>query len=460
MAINRDIEKALKKIKGAADRYKKNEDYYEGEHDLKFASEKFTNAFGKLFKEFSLNLCPAVVDALRDKLVITSFNIEKGAGDNLPKEAWRIWQANRMNKRAGQIHKEAIKNGDAYAIVWPDAKGKATIFPNKARTCVVEYDEETPGKIMWAAKLWPTSDKKFRLNLFYADRIEKYITNKAQSEQQANTFPEAKEFEPLQIEGDDNGAVVPNPYGIVPVFHFANNADLGSDGRSELKDARPVQDALNKTVLDMMVAMEFQSYRQRYATGIEIEYDDQGKPIPPFTSGSNHLWVSENPDAEFGDFEVADLKQFLEVKEGFRVDMACVTGTPMWYLTQGKGDFPSGEALKKAESRFVKKVTDRQISFGQTWEDVMAFALTIEKKGGAGVQLFVAWEDAAPIGEKEKLENILLKKDIGVTDRQALIEAGYGEEDVEKMLLEKKAARKELIDSFNAGDEEEGNLQE
>jgi hypothetical protein len=32
------------------------------------------NAFGSLFREFALNLCPAVVDAVREKLKITSFS--------------------------------------------------------------------------------------------------------------------------------------------------------------------------------------------------------------------------------------------------------------------------------------------------------------------------------------------------------------------------------------------------
>jgi hypothetical protein len=68
-------------------------------------------------------------------------------------------------------------------------------------------------------------------------------------------------------DGPAFGHVVPNPYGVVPVFHFANNADLGMTGRSELEAAMPVQDGLNKSVLDMLVAMEFSAYRQRWAAG-------------------------------------------------------------------------------------------------------------------------------------------------------------------------------------------------
>jgi hypothetical protein len=455
--MNTDIETALKNFRTSSDRYRKAERYYKGDHDLAFATEKFKNAFGSMFREFALNLCPAVCDAVRDKLKVREFRVEQG-GAGLATDAWRIWQTNRMGRRSGEVHKEAVKNGDAYVIVWPNARGEVTIYPNKAGMCTAVYDEETPGRLLWAAKHWRTPDKRVRLNLFYPDRIEKYIS-KAASE---NTLPDAKEFMPFgesKVQGPkskvggskrenhpaaeaapllrkEGSFVVPNPYGIVPVFHFANNADIGAAGQSELEAAMPVQDALNKSVLDMLVAMEFASYRQRWAAGIEIEYGEDGQPIPPFKAGVDHLWITENQDAKFGDFEAANLEQFLKVKDSFRLDMACVTGTPMYYFMQVSGDFPSGEALKKAESRFIAKVRDRQESFGQVWEDVMAFALALEGKTDA--RLFADWEDPAPLSEKEKLENIAVKKELGISDAQALIEAGYGEVDVERILGEKK----------------------
>ena len=437
-----DIKKALEQLKENVTKYDKTIRYYAGDHDLAFATDKFKNAFGSLFREFALNLCPAVCDAVRDKLKISNFQIEEG-NDALPKEAWKIWQQNRMGVRSGEVHKEAVKNGDAYVIVWvnPNNDKQVTIYPQKSSNCTVFYDEETPGKILWAAKIWQTTDKKSRLNLYYPDRIERYIS----AQKTANGLPEANALIPVP----DGEPVITNPYGIVPVFHFANNSDIGSFGDSELKSAMPVQDALNKSVLDMLVAMEFASYRQRWASGIEIDYDDNGKPIPPFTAGIERLWLTENPEAKFGDFEAANLEQFLKVKADFRMDMACVTGTPLYYFMLTSGDAPSGESLKKAETRFINKVQDRQESFGQVWEDVISFALLIE--GKKDVRLFADWEDAAPISETEKLNNIVIKKEIGISDEQALIEAGYGEADIAKMLEAQQVKVDAAINNFNAG---------
>ncbi len=476
--MNNYIEQALTNLRLNAARVARAERYYDGRHDLAFATEKFQNAFGSLFREFALNLCPVICDAVRDKLRVTGFSTEDmGTGGNATvmeraskastlvntrvsafnagSETRHIWNANRMHTRAGEVHKEALICGDAYMIVWPDDAGRAVLYPNRSANVTVVYHDDAPGRIRWAAKYWRTTDKFARLNLFYPDRIEKYISR----QHVEGTLPDASDLVPLgerttppakrdlpsfwhtkraSVVGDAHNDVrrgvseVPNPYGIVPVFNLANNAELGQLGRSELTAAIPVQDGLNKAVLDMLVAMEFSAYRQRWAAGIEIEYDADGKPVAPFTAGIDHLWISENPNARFGDFEASMLDQFLKVKDSFRVDMAAVSGTPLDYFMQDSGGFPSGESLRKSETRFLAKVRDRQESFGQVWADVMAFALMIEGRGH-DVSLITEWEDPAPVGERELLDNIILKKQIGLPVEQALLEAGYGEADVKKM---------------------------
>ncbi|MFH3675818.1 hypothetical protein WAH59_21880, partial [Acinetobacter baumannii] len=48
--------------------------------------------------------------------------------------------------------------------------------------------------------------------------------------------------------------------------------------------------------------------------------------------------------------------------------------------------------------------------------------------GFAGVRLTTRWEDAANESERERLETLEIKRRIGLSAKQALREAGYGEE--------------------------------
>jgi hypothetical protein len=469
--MNNDLQTALDHFRCNATRYGKYQRYYDGNHDLAFATEKFQNTFGNLFREFALNLCPVVCDAVRDKLRIagisslTTLAERNGCGptttlarsgartDAFPADAVskeggfasggtapsqlmpnhgeaelfrsarraapaKIWTRSRMGLRCGEVHKEALRSGDAYVIVWPDATGRATLFPNRAANITVQYDDEGTGSILWAAKWWTTRDKRVRVNLFYPDRVERYVS-KSQTEV---VIADAKAFLPFSSQFEskaDNSkretrnsepSVLPNPYGIVPVFHFANNADIGDCGRSELEAAIPIQDGLNKSVLDMLVAMEFSAYRQRWAAGIEIDFDNEGKKLAPFKAGVEHLWIAENPQATFGDFAASDLEQFLKVKDSFRIDIASVTGTPLHYFVQQSTGFASGVSLQQNETRFNAKVRDRQSAFGQVWADAMRFALKIE--GASDSNVAIEWEDPAALSEKDVLGEMLLEKQL------------------------------------------------
>ncbi|MEZ5422933.1 MAG: phage portal protein [Pyrinomonadaceae bacterium] len=410
--MNTDIEKALQTLSANAERYARTERYYDGNHDLRFATEKFKTTFGDLFREFALNLCPIVCDSVADKLSVAGFSVDSGPAE-AGRDAELLWRKRRMPIVSGEVHREALKNGDAYVIVWPDAKGEAVFHPNRASQIAVRYDEESSTEITQAAKCWRAEDGRIRLNLFFPDRIERYITRRKEEPR----FPEAKEFTAY-------GPAVENPFGKVPVFHFANNAGIGVLGRSELDAAIPIQDGLNKAVLDMLVAMEFSAYRQRWAAGIEIEYDADGKAIAPFRSGVEHLWIAGDANARFGDFESARLDQFIKVKDSFRTDIASVTGTPLFYFLQQAGTFPSGESLRQASARFIAKVRIRQLAYGQVWADAMNFARRIEGRDDA--KLVTLWQDPSPLSEREMLENLILKKQLGLPQTQLLTEAGYG----------------------------------
>lgn len=144
--MNNDLEQAIQSFRAGGAKYGRAERYYAGEQDLSFATEKFQTAFGALFREFAMNLCPAIVDAVKDELRITRFGISQrrtaecgifgpshhsvteavppllGQEGSLRRMIDGIWRGNRIGVRAGEIHKEALRCGDAYAIVWPDGR--------------------------------------------------------------------------------------------------------------------------------------------------------------------------------------------------------------------------------------------------------------------------------------------------------------------------------------------------
>lgn len=446
-------EVALALLRANSPTYSLYRDYYLGEHRLAFASDKFRTAFGHLFRAFADNLCPAVVDAVADRLVIDDWSIDGQGSEQGESSVSAVWRRNRGDRLSGEVHQEALREGDGYVLVWPDDSGAARLYPQRADRIVFIYSEDDPGVAEWAAKGWNVpSQRMYRLNIYYPDRIEKYACQSAS----ATAIPDSgKAMRPFEVEGEP--WPLPNAYGRVPIIHFATNAPVGGYGKSELADVVPLQDALNKAVTDMLVAMEYVALPQRYATGLEVEFDPEtGKPKEPFRPGVERLWTSPAEGTRFGEFPAADLGQFTSVQDSFRAEVARVSGTPFHYLMLDRGGWPSGEAMKTAEARFLSRVNDRHLSFGASWSDVLRLALAIEGSIiSDDVTIEPDWRDPAPRSEKEHVETLLGKVDLGLPKQQALIELGYSEDEVNTFMSQTAAtaatAGQELMRALNLG---------
>lgn len=434
--INEIIKFALENMRGRLPAYTKYQDYYDGRHELAFATDKFRSAFDYLFKELAINFCPAVVQAFKDRLKVKRFDVEEGQ-EPIGEKAWEIWNRNRMDKRAKEVHQEALTRGDAFVLVWPGEDGKAVIYPQSADSFVVHYDDENPFVVSWAVKLFVTFDKHLRLNIYLPDGLYKFITK----DQVFGLLP--SDASAFQVYPDE--PFVPNPYGVVPVFHFANQGRTGKYGKSELHDVKPVQDALNKTVADMLVGMEFVALPQRYVTGLQVEIDEvTGKPKPPFEPGVDRIWAVESDEVKFGEFAQAQLAPFIEVKTDFVLDLARITGIPLHYLLLGSGQFPSGDALQVAEAKFANRIEDMQQAFGNVWEDVLKFALLVEGVKG-NVQLRAEWFEASPVSKLERYTAFKMKRDaLSLPAEQLQREDGYTDQEIEEFTKLREAEMKRM----------------
>lgn len=432
--------------------YPEYRDYYDGIQDLSFASLKFERAFGNMFEEFAYNRCGSVVDAIADRIRLLGMNVtnEKGDPDESNQETLaKIWRVNQMDRKQGEAWTEGLKMGDAYAIVWPESieeNGVTEVLPriyiNSAGSTVIRYDSDTKKKLV-AIKAWKTADNKWRINFYYPDATWKYVTPDKKDD-----FPKDLAQlvlftpDPLLIEQGVEFAEpnpVPNPYNEIPVFHLANNSKEGDFGRSELANIIPLQDALNKACMDMMVAMEYGAYPQRYAIGLALGMPDPatGRPKQPFKEGPGEIWTGPT-GASFGNFDAADLQQFLDVQTQLDQKISNVSRIPAHWLTMGTGEFPSGEALKTAEAPFTAKIEDRHTDFGQWAIDVFTFCL--KTMSITGVLVKPNWKTAELRSELDMYTIAETQKRLGFSDEYIFEKLGLTPDQIAEIQQQKQDA--------------------
>lgn len=118
----------------------------------------------------------------------------------------------------------------------------------------------------------------------------------------------------------------------------------------------------------------------------------------------------------------------------------------------------TGISLKILYGPLEKKTQRKRATWGPQIQKVMWLALMIEGHYVPVEHVDLVWQDAAPHNLSEALDQLETKKRLGASTRQILIEAGYDDETIERMLAERdgederSASRAALM--FNSGGQE------
>lgn len=390
--------------------------YYEGDHPLpQPINERVRRQFVRMLTASRANWTGLIVDAVAERLHVDGFRLDTdaGTGDN---DAWSIWQRNELDAESELVHNEALVAGESYVSVWsdPDDPEVPLITPEHPGQMVVEVDPTNRRRIAAAFKCY--------LDDWTGDRFATlYLPNGIWKYRAPNNGNWSMRAESLA-----------NPLGEVPVVPFRNRPRLLSGGRSEIGDVTDIQDRINKTLFDRMMAGEYSSYRQRYSIGMEIPVDDNGRPKAPFEAAIDRLWMAEDPDVKFGEFSATDLGPYIAAVESDIQHMAAISRTPPHYLL-GQIINISGDALKAAESGLASKAKSRARHFGEAWEKVIRLAFAVLDDPRAKVMdSQVIWADPETRTEGERVDALMKMSSLGVP-REALWERwGASQQEVER----------------------------
>jgi len=425
-----DSETALKRLKETRDedredRYRAYREYYDGDHDTQLTDRQRQYLQLKVGEEFNGNYCPIVVDALVERLTVTGFETDESAQETF----WEWWKLNRMDHQQGIVHTAAVRDGDSFVLVgWDNDEERPTFTFEQAfdgnEGAMVHYSRDTR-KPMFASKQWEDDEDRKRLNLYFADRVERYMAD------------DGGDWAPFNANGlppvEDWGGM-DNPLG-VPLVHFAHRDQGYNFGRSDLRDVMPLQNAFNKAIIDLVAAADTTAFRIYTMLG-----DD-----PTDLDITPGCWVySLKPpggedSAAIGHIPGEDLSKLIEFKDAFAMEIARVSRTPLSFF-QISGHRPAEGTLKQEESGLVARASKAQVGFGNAWEDVMQMAAKLHNFfGGEGrnlpddLQIDTQWNDPETRNDRTYYETLKVKGELGVPQEILWQEMDYSPEQIEDM---------------------------
>lgn len=376
-AILRSELKALTDETVAMNKYR---DYFEGDQPLVYSTENFKRVFGDAFDGFVDNWCQVVVNATNSRLKVTGFNFDDDDGFELSNQIWNVFRLNEFEDQQKDLHEGVLVEGRAFVIVWPDDEIGATVDWQPGQLCRVFYDPERRTEALWAVKRWTVETGEVYVTFYTPEAVYKFVDNssgKAPSGRPSSSsalteIPGVGYFGSLEqrnVEGEQ--WPLPNPFNRVPVVEFNNTSY-----QSEIKGTIPQQDALNKTLLDMMVTGEFQAMKQRVVETMASQPDGgwQSSPGEVWQFPPSFDADGKQVQTQFTTFEASDPSTYMRPIEMWLQHMALTSSTPVRYFMQsdrgGRGDSPSGDSLLVDDKPLNDKVEDKQGRLGNRHMDV------------------------------------------------------------------------------------------
>jgi hypothetical protein len=417
--------------------------FADGEHDVELSEEMKDMLRSDTLQ---LNHCENILETLSDRLRLSGITVsvsnEEGEPDEAATDAGNKWlqkltkQWNRLDGLQIDLHDAIPRDGMSFILAEYDNVRKQVrwtieeAFDGHRGVIVIWGDDgQTP---TMAIKVWHETQRKsasslvdnVRFNLYFEDRIEKYIS------------PGGGALTPY-VDEDGNHKYEwkmknRKPIGL-PVIPFVyKGRRYNKHGLGRLENVIPVQRTVNRENNSIIMAGENLGFPIRYILGgkfpakikpgttIEISIPDT---VPTSDGKTKILSADEKTKImeaitkiQLGQLEAAPLRDLMDEREKSIVQMYIISGTP---YPEGVGANISGEALKQLEIRLVGTGKRCQTGWGNSYEDLVNLSARIEATYGKGepwpldsASVTAKWESVEIRDDSKVIANVKSTTDI------------------------------------------------
>lgn len=406
--------------------------YLQGNHPEPYMPDTADEEYRLLAKRCITNWTPTLVRTPGQNLYVDGFRRgaitvrtnDRYAKDRLALPEWQHWQDSRLDARQHSVTDAALGYGHSFTVTERQDNGKIiTRGLSPLRTAALWEDpanDDNPVAVLFVDR-WPRSgegDKQEPGAALMWDRTNKYWFDFKRGDD--GWVFHLKDKKPHGTPGEN------------PVTRFAPYVDLEGRTTGVVEPYLRVQDRINQTVFDLLVAQTGSSFETRWATGMappvkrdpetnEPVLDADGNPIPlPVNIHAKKMLFAEEPDARFGSLPATPLSPYVEAIDMAIRHLAALSQTPPHHLL-GQVANLSAEALRAAEVALGRMVQQFRASFGESWERVFRIALLLQGDAhGEATDGEVIWRDTETHSLSETADGLSkLVEGLGVPKRAA-----------------------------------------
>lgn len=394
------------------------DDWYSGDHPAPAGHEKAGPLLQRLLETTGLNILPRLADAATERMRVEGFKVNGKHNDDI----WAIWQGNNFDAGSRMLLQEEKALSESYVLIDPNlnAAGVPTMtaeHPTQAITEHVPGIGEPPYRMGLKVMVDDTADTPLRYGFLHGpDRVDVYAAPTRVGS--GWTLRPSWEYQP-SLSGS-------NPLGECALVPFTNRPRMLRDPRPEWWPALSIQKRINKTLLDRMAMQDEGAFKAMWATGIQIPVDPAtGQPVEPFKRAVDRMFINENPQGSFGQFEAEDIRQMLlAVKDDVMAGAIVVPTPPDQFL--GEIVNVSEGGLEAARDSLTRRVNLHKDFDGESFEIVARLLLKAAGKDVPNVQAMETnWADVENVTVAAQADAAVKWRSVNVPD-EALWERFLG----------------------------------
>lgn len=435
--------RCLSIINNDRDRLERIDRYDRGDHDLPYMPAGADAEYRLLARRSITNLIPLLINTPAQALYVDSFrrgssSAKRGDAEytqELPE--WKHWQVSRLDARQLAVHREALKYGHSFTLTERDRRTGQVVTKGLSPMHTAAVYEDAANDIEpWAALTiirYPNSNAKSKAGRLGEARLWD------STREYRVTFSSLADVESVRV-----GRGVPHGAAGCPVTRFAASVDLQGRTCGVVEFVIPVQDRINQTVFDLLIAQTYGSFKVRTITGMappvlrwtrklidnpppgisvpdDVEpgdpiLDEEGNPIPkPINMAASRWMFAEDEKVNFGTLDETPLSGYIESLEMSIRHLSVLTQTPPHYLL-GEIANLSAEALQAAETALLRRVEEFRKSFGESWERVfrLAASLSGDQISAQDYSGEVLWRDTEMRSLAATADALIKFKELGI----------------------------------------------
>lgn len=345
--------------------------YLNGSQPAAYLSAKSREALDKRLSTLGVNFPRLIVSSRVDRLTVTGF---EGTPD--PAATWRLWRAAGLVALSDHVHADWLGLGSAYVTVWAGTRHGRPVTTASADSGLSVHVDTDPvtGERLSSVRRWSGPDSSHAVTID-PDEIRTYSARQKDAPASAGSWT--------------LDSVAPNPLGIVPVVPFVRRTSSDDyAGTSAVADVLDLTDAHAKVLSDALVGSEYVARPRRWATGLEIEEDDDGNPVDPF--GEGRLLQSESPETKFGQLESSRGQGYTDLLAALTQQIGALSGLPSHYLGLAGAVQPNADSIRAAEAQLVSLAYTDHRQLEDPWGEVATLLHAVDNPNAAPV-------DASPV---------------------------------------------------------------